>query len=61
MVVRVVTKKSVLVFTEYDLSDDFFLSKAGNAFDGGGKVVVRSVFRCSDGWHTNQVVHLILL
>lgn len=45
MVVRVVAKKSVLVFGEYDLLDDFFLLKAGDAFDSGGKVIVGSVFR----------------
>ncbi len=52
MIIWVVAKKSVYIFTEYHLSSDFFLSKAGDAFDSGGKVVVRSVSGCSDGWHT---------
>ncbi len=51
MIVWVVAKKSVLIFGEYDLSNDFFLSKAGDSFDGGGEVVVWSVFGYSDSRH----------
>lgn len=34
------------------MSGDGCLSETGDAFDGGGEVVVRSVFGSADSWHT---------
>ncbi len=45
-------KKICTQFLRVQSMDDFFLTKAGDAFDGGSEVVVGSVFGCSDDGHS---------